>query len=937
MTNTLWRRWEEIDRLFNAALDLPERERHAWVSNTCRDDADLAQAVLAMLAALGESEGRFEAPGAGLSREVIEALAGDDADRPEADDVREVGPFRIIRRIGRGGMGTVYLARREGADFHQQVAIKVLRRGIDTEDTVRRFLAERRILARLNHPGIARLLDGGATDDGRPYFAMEYVEGQPFIVHCDEHRLSIRERLALFLQVTDAVSVAHANLIVHRDLKPSNILVDRDGRVRLLDFGIAKVLSDDDDDEQAQKTRTGRQLLTPEFASPEQFRGEPVTTASDVYALGALLYMLLAGGLPLRASLSDLEPGPPPLPSSTLHATGEGGLRASEAAARRGVTVAQLRRLLRGDLDTIVLTAMHPDPARRYATVEQLAGDIRRWARGLTISARPDAWTYRASRFAARHRWGLAAAAALIVATSIGLSAHTSRLAEERDRARIEAAKAERATEFLASVFRGADPAEARGADVTAGELLDRGARRIETELANEPEVQAQLMRAVGEVYSSLSLFERADALLSRALDTLVGVHASPHPEIARTRLALAFVNQRLGQLERAGDLAEQALEDWRQLEPTPAIGVAQSLHLAGNVHHLRGDHRAGGPYFAELLAIVDAMPREPRPETVDLLGTAAQLRVSGHGELRFNSDELRRALALQREALDMAQVVYGNAHPRIVDYQQVLASFLHRTGRYGEAESAAREALRVAQEIHPGGENSQIAIAEGNLAYILYLDGRPEEADPLMRASLDRHRRVEGEQTVVLGQRLQQLAEILLAKGELEEAEVLYRDAVAFNRTRFGPASVLTLTGSTGLATVLRDRRRLADARTRFDDVVDRWPAAQRRTFRYADVLLGLGGLHVLDGQAEAADPLLREALEIYQETLPARHWKIAQAQSWLGAALAARDAHAEAEPLLRESRRVLDARPPLRVHPPDMPGAPPSSGRHRDRAPAP
>jgi serine/threonine-protein kinase len=913
-SDPVWSRWEDVDRVFRAALELPKPERAAWAAEACGGDEQLKRGVLSLLAAAEASEGMFEAPDPSLSRDAVEEFSGGEDAAPWPADPERVGAFRIVRRLGRGGMGTVFLAEREGTDFRQQVAVKVLRRGIDTEDAIRRFVDERRILARLEHPGIARLLDGGATDDGRPYLVMEYVEGTPITVHCDARRLPVGERLKLFLDVADAVRFAHANLVVHRDIKPSNILVDSAGRVRLLDFGIAKILGDDED--AGLHTRTGRSLLTPGCASPEQLRGDPVTTASDVYALGALLYVLLSGWPPhelkglshaeMLAKVGGTEPAPPSAAVVRPRASAGGEkIEPSDPARHRGTTPERLRRLLRGDLDTIVLEALQIDPRRRYATVEEFAADVRRWENGLPVSARPDGWSYRTRKFAARHRWALAAAAVVILGSAAGLAAHTARLSAERDRARLEAATAERVTEFLTSIFQQADPGVARGAEVTAAELLDRGAERIEVELAGEPEVRARLLSVIGGVYRGLNLFEPAAATLGSALEVLSELHVAPHSEVARTRLLLASTYEKIGRPADAATLADAALADYRVLEPTPGFGVAESLRAAGNYQHQAGNHSAGGPYFDELLTVVEGLPREPRPELVRLLYDAAQILFSGRRDFE-------RALALQKEGLDMAVSLFGEVHPLVADSLDAMSNYLYRSNRMAEAEDYARRGVRVARALHPANDHSEVAIAEGNLAYLLFLRGRPGEAEPLMRSSLSLHRQIEGDGSLLIGGRLPQLAEILVARGELREAEAVYRESIAFSTSRFGPTSSMTLQPEAGLAYALSHANRLNESAERFADLQPRWPSSLR-LFRYADLLVGQGSLLFRRGQSREAEPLLREGLAIHDEGRPRVAWKAAEAKGWLGDLLLARGEYGEAEPLLLDSHRVLDALPQL------------------------
>lgn len=388
-------RWKQIDEVLQQALELPTTERDTFLDQACNGDETLRREIASLLAADRQMGDFLDQPL--LSREASSAIG------------RRIGVYRIEREIGRGGMGAVYLASRDDQQFEQQVAIKLIKRGMDTDEIIERFHYERRILASLNHPNIARLLDGGTTEDGLPYFVMEFIEGEPLLAYCQRYKLGVQARLQLFLQVCRAVQHTHSNLIVHRDLKPSNILVTTNETVKLLDFGIAKVLNTS---ETGLSTLLGQRPMTPEYASPEQLRGETVTTASDVYSLGVALYELLAGERPYRFASRNAEEvvrfvceQEPPAPSA----------RAAQSD--------KLRRQLVGDLDNIVLKAMNRAPERRYASVEQLADDLRRYLNGQPVSARPDTIGYRAGKFIRRHRAGVAVAAMLIVTLLAGIIA----------------------------------------------------------------------------------------------------------------------------------------------------------------------------------------------------------------------------------------------------------------------------------------------------------------------------------------------------------------------------------------------------------------------------------------------------------------------------------------------------------------------------------
>ena len=441
-------RWRRVKDLYQAARERPAESREGWLADACGDDRELEREVRSLLAA-AEAPADFLRPPSTWAARRIDEMApetpagGDpDSEAPHLEG-QALGPYRIERRVGQGGIGSVYLATRDDA-FRKQVAVKVIRRGMATAEVLARFRGERQILASIEHPHIARLIDGGATSDGRPYLVMEYIEGQPIDRYCDRRRLGIRARLELFLGVCEAVEVAHRNLVVHRDLKPGNLLVTDDGTPKLLDFGIAKILDPDLVDGLTLATRAGTRLLTPEFASPEQLTGERVTTASDLWSLGALLYLLLAGRTPFElggGSLAELarrvDEGEPQRPSAAVAEAGDE--RARALAERRSTTPAELARALRGDLDTIVLEALRRDPERRYASAGALAADIRRHLADLPIEARPDTLGYRAGKFVRRHRPAVAATALAVVATLallVTLAVQSARLARERGRRR---------------------------------------------------------------------------------------------------------------------------------------------------------------------------------------------------------------------------------------------------------------------------------------------------------------------------------------------------------------------------------------------------------------------------------------------------------------------------------------------------------------------
>lgn len=547
--------WAELQRLFDRAMELPAAQRAELLDTECDGDDRLRKQVDALI----------------LAADADEELVGD-LIRTAADQVLEtnqrtrarIGSFKIVDTIGTGGMGMVYLGQRIDAEYEQQVAIKVLHDGLESEGALLRFRAERQILADLNHPNIARLLDGGQTEDGRPYIVMEYIDGIPLVQYCDQRRLDIDARLDLFRQVCSAVATAHRSLVVHRDLKPSNILVDESGVPKLLDFGIAKVLNNRFAQEDLAETQLGDRLLTPDYASPEQVQGQPITTASDIYSLGVLLFQLLAGTRPFRLvdkSPAEMErivlhamPTPPSRALGTLK--GRDDSARAIAADRRNTNGDKLSRKLAGELDAMVLMALRKEPQRRYASVGQFAADIQRYQQGLPILAASDSRGYLLRKFVHRHRVPLAAAM-LVLVSLLSFSVMTYRQAQALA---VEKDVSENALEFLSEVFESSTPGALEKEQVTALDILDVGAARVEEELANQPAPRARLQRIIGLAYASNLQSEKAFEQLERARATYTDFYGPDHPYTADVLQNLGRMYRDRGDSAAALPLFEESL-----------------------------------------------------------------------------------------------------------------------------------------------------------------------------------------------------------------------------------------------------------------------------------------------------------------------------------------------------------------------------------------
>jgi serine/threonine-protein kinase len=751
-------------------------------------------------------------------------------------------------------MGTVYLAWRSDGLFHRRVAVKVVRPGLDTADVLRRFEREREILARLEHPGIARLLDAGQTPAGRPYLVMEHVEGLPLDRWCAERRPSVEERLRLVLAVCDAVEHAHRNLVAHRDLKPANILVDAEGRPHLLDFGIARLLSGD---ERGDLTRLGGRPMTPGYASPEQVRGEPVTAASDVWSLGVLLYEMLSGGHPFRkegrspreveTAVCDEAPEPP-----------------SRSAAEP-----RLRRRLAGDLDAVVLRAVRPEPERRYASVDRLAEDLRRHLEGLPVQARGgEAW-YRAGRLARRYKSAVAVAL-LLLAFAGGmawLAAQRARsLAETRSalaRADDEARRAARTAELLVDLFRFSDPRDATGPGpptrptVTAQDVLRRGAERVERDLGGEPAIQGALLAAVGRAYLNLGLPDEAAPLLERSLELRRRASSERHPEVAESLDDLARALRDLGRWAEAEPLARRGLALRRELLGAGHPEAARSLNTLGLVLYEKGEYAAAEKALAEAVTLRRRLPPEARASLGESLTNLAVAR-QARGDLAGAESLYREAVALYRQTL-------GPEHPNLATSLNNLALTVHGLHRAAEAESLLTEALELHRRAF-GPDHPAVAATLENLARVLAERGEHVRAEALAREALALHRRRFGERhpTVALG--VNNLAVLLHTKGDLAEAELHFRQALALRRALLPPAHPEIASSLVGLGAVLTDR-----------------------------------------GRARQARALLEEGLALRRSAFPAGHMRVAAAEAELGRCLADLGQEKEAASLLGRTVPVL------------------------------
>jgi len=828
---------------------------------------------------------------------------------PDSISSDQIGPYKILQELGEGGMGVVYLAEQR-EPIRRRVALKVIKLGMDTKQVVARFESERQALALMNHANVAKVFDAGATEQGRPYFVMEHVKGVPITEHCDLHRLTTKERLQLFMQVCEGVQHAHQKGIIHRDLKPFNVLVAIEGDKavpKIIDFGVAKA-TEHRLTEQTVFTRLGQLIGTPEYMSPEQaeMTVQDIDTRTDVYSLGVILYELLVGALPfdlseLRQAGFDeirrkIREDDPSKPSTRISTLGEG---ASRSARSRRTDPAGLRRLLKGDLDRITMKAVAKNRGRRFGSPAELAADIGRHLAHQPVLASPPSTLYRARKFVRRHRLGVAvivAAALFLVAFAVRERIQSRQIAAERDRA-------SRVLEYLKGVFEVSAPSEARGNEVTARELLDKSATRIEEELQDKPVVQAELMYTMGDVYLGLGLHPEAERLLEQALATRRRVLGDDHPDTLKSINKIGQVLQRRGKLEEAEPLFSEALERRRRVLGDDHRDTLVSIANMGYLLRARGELEEAELYFREAL---ERLRRVLGDDHLDTLTSINNL-----GSLLVIRGKLEEAESLHREALERVRRVLGDDHPQTLTSINDMGYLLQSQGKLKEAEPYYREALdgylRVLGHDHPHSLSSI-----SNMGYLLRAQGKLEEAEPYYREALEGRRRVLGDDHSHTLTSINNMGYLFKAQGKLEEAEPYYREALEGRRRVLGDDHPHTLSSMNNMGGLLKTQGRLEEAESYYRQALDDRRRALGDDHPHTLTSINnMGDLLKAQGKLVEAEPYHREALEGFRRALGDDHPNTLKSINMMGQLLRAQGKLAEAEPYYREAlegrKRVL------------------------------
>ncbi len=864
--------WEIVETIVDEVLDLPDKEN--WIEfleERCSGSPEVKSEVTQLLESIFDSEGWLENPDS-YRADLIDSSLGESLAKSRIGD--KFGAYAATEIIAQGGMGAVYRGERTDGEFEHTVAIKVIKVGMDTRENIRLFNRERNILAGLNHSGIAKLFDGGVLENGAPYLIMEYVEGTPIDQYCDDHRLTVNERIDLFKDVLEAVRHAHENLIIHRDLKPDNILITEQGQVKILDFGISKLLDTEElPDDKLNITQA--RILTPKYAAPEQIRQEAVTTATDLYALGIILHQLLTGCHPYdlkgtsayKAEQIILDTQPD-LPSQQFYQS----QHKEKTAEKRSSKVTSLYSNLKGDLDAVLLKAIEKKPENRYRTSGELSADLQKFKNEIPVSARKRTFIYRLNKFVRRNRIALAIAGSFILFLSIFSFVYTNQIEKERDQAEFQAQKATEIQEFLVNIFRYNNPNAERyaGKNLTARELLQTGLASVENELRYQPETQIGIMVSVGEALQNLDELKDAEDALQRAVEKSRDHYGIDNLRTANIYSSLAKVKRDAGEYEESDELIRQAIKINETSADTALKQLANKYSILAYNQAYKTDYHTAEELFDYADSLYTAAEALNSVERYNTLSNLA--------EVKIQLGKYNQALEYNEKALDFYVDLYEGDHINIATTTGKIGKVYHYSGDYTTADKYYRQALEMKLKLL---DEKSISVAKTyeDIVVNLRVMGDLSQAEIFALKDLEIMREVYDEDHIKVTPALNNLGLIKTDLEQYEEAEKLLEKVVAIKEDYYEQELPTLAVSIYNLANLYHTTNRYEDAYEMYERVVE----IDKKTLgsEHPEIAVDLNKLGDVArdmGAYTKADSIFSEAKTIFMDVYPENHYRVAE-----------------------------------------------------------
>lgn len=897
-------RWQKVETIIDEVLDLPPEKRNTYINIQCEGDAALKGEVTQLLESIFDSRGWLENPKQ-YKKEFYEEVSDDLESLSSHHSLigKQVGAYSIQKQIGEGGMGAVYLAERADKEFQHSVAIKIIRHGRATTSNIQRFKREQQILADLNHPGIATLHDGGVTDDGFLYIIMEYVEGMPIDEYCRQQNISVDDKITLFKQVLHAVRHAHENLVIHRDLKPGNILVDQSGDIKILDFGISKLLEEKD----TSLTQTGARLLTPKYAAPEQIKETNITTATDLYALGIIFYELLAGVPPFNfedASQHEIE-----------HII----LQNDPSAPSSRVDTAKLEKAFRGDLDAIVLKAIRKEPELRYRVANDFLNDLENYRKGLPVTARQDSVQYRSKKFLQRHKQGVASIAAILLLIIGFAGFYTWRITEERDQARFEAQRAEEVKDFMLSIFNRSNPdmAAYSNDELSAAELLAEGLQKVEVELQNQPQMYIEMLVSIGDALANIDDFKNAEDALKKALTRSREFYGTNSLETANILSDLANYNHEIQNYTQAEDFILEALAIDSTINGPSSESIVSKFSIFASNQFLQSKYQTAKKYFHLADSLKQAYELTNTPGYYTLLGNLGETelylgnykKAEEHffqvlnfynnyyerehiniamtqyrlGLLYNRKSQYKKAETYLLKSLDGYKRALGENNSNLSATYAMLARNYRLVGDFKEAQYYAQKDADLTKNLF-GDTSAMYAKSLNNLAMMQKAQGKFKDAKNNYQLSLSLYQKHLEKDNPDLAIPLYNLADVEMALGNYQKAHQLIKRVVKIDKNRLGPQHPEVGLDLNKMGAILTKAQKFSEANSVFEEAksifLEKLPKNHYRTGEY---FVNYGILKLKQQNKTVAKEYFEKALNIFKSNFDEDHERIIETRKYL------------------------------------------------------